>query len=392
MRKDYIFILLLLLAMTIQGQEEKLQEKDKGDVSFSMPTYVFFKDNEYIGQEAYGYTLPGVRVKPMISYQPLKNLSISIGVSALKYWGADIYPCYNYVSVPRYSDTNTQKGFHHLPFFRVDYQMNSNSNLILGNIINTQHHYLSEPLFNEELVYTQDDEEGVQWLYNSTYLDNDLWLNWQNFNFYNDVDREAFLLGISGRIKPINKKISVSIPYSFLWQHHGGELDTVTSKALDHWTNGSLGLTLSYNLNKRYLSKIIGDFSYFYSKDLKNDTWRFPAGHAFFPSLTLENNNCNLKLGYYYSKDMISFYGNAFFSNLAQRNSRLTYKDNKLLYLALNYNVLLSKDYSLGFLTQWYYKFGSTLRYDMKEGDKISFSFGIVLKANPKFNIYKVKE
>lgn len=391
-KKDYIFILLFLFAITLQGQEEKLQEKDKGEVSFSMPTYVFFKDNEYIGQTAYGYTLPGFRIKPIISFQPLKNLSLSLGMSVLKYWGADIYPCYNYVTVPRYSDTNTQKGFHHLPFFRVNYQVNSKMNFILGDIINTQHHYLSEPLFNEELVYSEDDEEGLQLLYNGTYLQNDIWLNWQNFNFYNDVDREALLLGIAGKIKPINKKISVSIPYSFIWQHHGGELDTLTNVPLDHWSNGSLGLTLSYDLNKKYLSKITGDFSYFFSKDLKNDTWRFSSGHAFFPSLTLENKNCNLKLGYYYSKDMISLYGNAFFSNLSQKNDNITYKDNKLLYMALNYNIYLSQDYSLGFLTQWYYKFSSTLSNNTKENDKISFSMGIVLKANPKFDLYKVKE
>jgi hypothetical protein len=89
---------------------------------------------------------------------------------------------------------------------------------------------------------------------------------------------------------------------------------------------------------------------------------------------------------------MISLYGNAFFSNLSQKNDNITYKDNKLLYMALNYNIYLSQDYSLGFLTQWYYKFSSTLSNNTKENDKISFSMGIVLKANPKFDLYKVKE
>ena len=56
----------------------------------------FFRDNEYKGSLSKGYTLPGYRLQPTVSYQPLKNLRVEVGVSMLHYWGANKYPNLNY--------------------------------------------------------------------------------------------------------------------------------------------------------------------------------------------------------------------------------------------------------------------------------------------------------
>lgn len=383
---------MIVLAFNVKSQEYKIDTNNKGLLTLDADVYCFYKDNEYIGYTAYGYTLPGVRLNPSISFQATKNLKFSVGFSALKYWGANVYPAYNYVSVPKYSNDKTQKDFHYMPTFSVNWQINKNLNFIMGNIYHYSYHLLNEPLFNRELEYTEDNEEGLQLLYNGKFFKSDVWLNWQNFNFYDDVDREQFLFGFSSKIIPIDKTFGFDIPLSFMWQHHGGELDTIDAP-LDHWSNGNVGLDLFYKPNTKYLNKITASINYYFSKDLKNNTWRFKSGYAFCPSIRLENKNNDLTFGYYSSEKMISFYGSAFFSNLAQRDTNIIYPKNNVFFLSYYYNMNLGKNYDISFQTEWFYKEKTTInKIDVKETEraKISFSFGVVLKAKPKIKLNRV--
>lgn len=54
----------------------------------------FFKDNEFDGNIAKGYTLPGVRLTPYLTYRPLLNLNLQMGLTALCYDGTNYYPNY----------------------------------------------------------------------------------------------------------------------------------------------------------------------------------------------------------------------------------------------------------------------------------------------------------
>ncbi|MDY3620291.1 MAG: hypothetical protein SO104_03920, partial [Prevotella sp.] len=59
-----------------------------GELRLNFDALCFFRDNEYKGYLTKGYTLPGYRLQPTVSYQPLKNLRVEVGVSMLHYWGA----------------------------------------------------------------------------------------------------------------------------------------------------------------------------------------------------------------------------------------------------------------------------------------------------------------
>ena len=67
-----------------------------GELRLNFDALCFFRDNEYKGYLSKGYTLPGYRLQPTVSYQPLKNLRVEVGVSMLHYWGANKYPNLNY--------------------------------------------------------------------------------------------------------------------------------------------------------------------------------------------------------------------------------------------------------------------------------------------------------
>ncbi|MBP3253754.1 MAG: hypothetical protein J6M30_04540 [Bacteroidales bacterium] len=397
-------VCLLLTALTfcaaVSAQNVNIDAKDKNTLSFNVSVQSFYKNNEYKRKIAYGYTLGGMRIIPHLQYQPLNNLTVSIGGNFLRYWGADRYGQYSFVSVPYYSDTHTQNQLHRHPYMQINWQINPKLNLIMGNLVNSHCHYLPVPLYNKELVYSADAEEGIQLLYQSNYWFNDVWLNWQNFNFVNDIDREAFVLGLSGGVHSLieQKKYSYAFNYSLMWQHHGGELDTISFLPLDHWINGRLGGSFSLHNIGRQSSDIVLSFDYLFCKALKNDTWYFSSGHALFPTIAYENKKYGITVGYYDSKDMATLFGTNFFANIAQREANVTYPHNRMLYGAFNYNINLDKstdlsrsNYTLSLTGEIFYKTDKETSVD-KEDNSLSFGLGVVLTLNPSFKIHKFKD
>lgn len=399
MKRIFLIIILIIFVFSNTiAQVDSLESADKGTVWLNVPVQVFFKNNEYKRKIAYGYTLGGVRMIPNLEYRYKENISFSAGINMLRYWGANQYGQYNFVNVPYYCDTNTQKQLHWKPYFRFDWQINNNLNLVMGNIKTEDSHSLPVPLYNRELVYSSDGEEGVQLIYNGTYWHNDAWLNWQNFNFYNDVDREAFDLGTSGALNIIRSpKYAGYLNYSFIWHHNGGELDTISTLDLDHWANGHIGAEYClYNMfNGGNTFKFALD--YLFSKDMKNNTLPFKSGYAWFPTVSYLWKNNIATIGYYDSKDMITFYGTNFFSNLAQREKNVTYPHNQMLYASFEYNISLDyknhitkNDYNLAIVGEFFYKLDGENSIE-KETKGLSFGLGLILTAKPKFQIYKSK-
>ena len=118
----------------------------------------FFKDNEFDGNIAKGYTLPGVRLTPYLAYRPLPNLNLQLGLTALCYDGTNYYPNYDIVTWKG----NAYQGFAHaLPFFRAALQMGA-ATLVLGDLYGGANHNLILPLYNPETLLTTDPEKGFQ--------------------------------------------------------------------------------------------------------------------------------------------------------------------------------------------------------------------------------------
>lgn len=378
----------------LNAQEEYILKDNSNSLSINVPVKAFFKNNEYKRKIAYGYTLGGIRLTPNIEYQPYDNFSISLGVNLLKYWGANEYGQENFITVPYYTDTNTQKQLHWKPFFRFNWQINNNLRFIIGNLLIANSHFLPIPLYNREINYSSDGEEGLQLIYTGKYWINDAWINWQNFNFYNDIDRESFDMGTAGKINtsPLSK-YSLLFDYSFIWHHNGGELDTVSTAVLDHWANGNVGISFAINNLCRRQNTLYFHFDYFFSMDMKNSTLPLDNGYAFFPSIQFQNKKINTTLGYYDSKKMITFYGTNFFSNLAQRDKNITYPHNQMIYFAFDYSINLNKNnindrqlYDLSIVSEFFYKLDKDNSIE-SEVKGLSFGLGIVLTAKNNFKI-----
>lgn len=387
-------LIIVFLSYTFKASGENIltlknDSLNKSELRINIPTQVFFKDNEYKRKIAYGYTLGGFRIKPNIEYRLNKTLTFKIGVNALRYWGADKYGAYNFVSVPYYSDTNTQKQIHIKPYLQAVYRPNENISFIMGNLNHQDCHYLNSPMYNSELVYSADDEEGMQLIYNGKYLNMDIWFNLQNFNFFNDVDRESLLVGVSGYSKfEFLKTNELRVNYAFLWQHHGGELDTL-DLPLDHWTNFRLGADCYKYFNSNYLKHISIGFDYYYAKALRNPTWYFSSGYAYYPHISVQTTNIQCNIGYFYSKDFTSLYGNAFYSNVAQRNKSIYYPENKMITMDLSYKINLSNKHNLYLFGEFYYKLDDCNSIE-KENKSLSMALGIKLSMDNSFHLTNI--
>ena len=360
-------------------------------LSFDVDLKAFFVNNEYKRKVAYGYTLPGMRITPKFKYNFNKKLSFSFGATALRYWGANEYPYASYNVVPEYSK-NSQKGLHILPNMCLNWTIIYNPyqqkslNFQMGSIDVNDDSSLDFVLWNPELSISQDYQEGMKLSYGSRYFDNNTWLVWQNFNFKNDIDRESLLLGTHGSLHTdYYKSHSLFLSYALMWQHHGGELDTLVSLPLDHWLNGNLGLNYFYHNTSSYLRIAI---DYYFSKALKNDTWFFKQGDAWLGSVNYAIKNYEFTIGYYYSKQMISLYGSPFFSNLCQRDNQDYYPENQLLYGRFSYELKPYNAFNLSAYTEIFYKLDDKTNL-RKEDRSVSFSIGLVLDFNEKFTLLK---
>ena len=208
MRKWILLLVWIGAACTVGAQldaklyrsETTIDSMNQGKWLVEVDNITYFKDNEYDGKLQKGYSLPGFWLQPKMVYYPLPNVKLELGAHLLHYWGAFNYPYTAYQGIAEWDSPTYQKGFHALPWLRAQVDLGKWS-LVFGDIYGKSNHRLVEPLYSSELNLTADPEAGLQVLFSSRHFDMDVWLDWQSFIFRNDVHQEAFLLGLSSRLK-----------------------------------------------------------------------------------------------------------------------------------------------------------------------------------------------
>ncbi len=394
-----LFISILFLSYNTIGQvngmfyqNPKIDSNDIKKLYLVVDNLNFFQDNEFASEKIKGYTLPGFRLNPNLSYILDKNILLEVGFSLLHYWGANSYPCYSYSDISLWNSNDYQKGFHLLPFFRAQISLKDNLQLVFGNLYVNNNHNLILPLYNTELNLSSDPEAGIQLLYDSKYFASDLWVNWQSFIFRNDTHQEVFTFGLSTKTNLINpeNKFQLYIPIQFLAQHKGGELDTLSPDLLQTWTNFAGGIGANYRVDKfiDYIS-----FELFYSGFVQNvgKNSHFDNGYGIYPKLSVGAKDFKLNLSYWVSKDFMSIFGSPHFINISTATENMVFNKIRIIYSQLEYCYKKNKNYSLGFELNCIYYLPFT-GYRKGYGDIISsdyadFSFGIYLKLNPRFKI-----
>lgn len=367
-----------------------------GELRLNFDALCFFRDNEYKGCLSKGYTLPGYRLQPTVSYQPLKNLHVEVGVSMLHYWGANKYPNLNYSDISTWKGDQTQTGFHLLPFFNVQLAVSRNFNLILGNIYGGANHRLIEPLYNQENALSADPEMGVQMQWQTKPLDFDVWVNWESFIFDKDTHQEAFTFGLSTRFKANRpeRRTHVYFPLQVVMQHRGGEINPdAEQRQVKTWMNAAAGVGVTIHTDNSILTRLNAEADVAYYRQMTGALLPFDNGKGVYLKAEADIWRFCLRGAYWDSSKFISIFGNPLYGSVGIHNRDFQMQRNRTVCAQLSYAQELGKGFSWGVQADVF----NTLPTDnfvvgdkvYNNNNKVSLAAGIYLRVKPSFLLKK---
>lgn len=367
-----------------------------GELRLNFDALCFFRDNEYKGCLSKGYTLPGYRLQPTVSYQPLKNLRVEVGVSMLHYWGANKYPNLNYSDISTWKGDQTQTGFHLLPFFNVQLAVSRNFNLILGNIYGGANHRLIEPLYNQENALSADPEMGVQMQWQTKPLDFDVWVNWESFIFDKDTHQEAFTFGLSTRFKANRpeRRTHVYFPLQVVMQHRGGEINPdAEQRQVKTWMNAAAGVGVTIHTDNSILTRLNAEADVAYYRQMTGALLPFDNGKGLYLKAEADIWRFCLRGAYWDSSKFISIFGNPLYGSVGIHNRDFQMQRNRTVCAQLSYAQELAKGFSWGVQADVF----NTLPTDnfvvgdkvYNNNNKVSLAAGIYLRVKPSFLLKK---
>ena len=369
----------------------------KGQLSIEIDNLSFYKNNEYGSTVQKGYTLPGFWLQPKAVYYPLSNLKLEAGVHSIWFWGTTRYPAFAYKTIPEFGGRDYSHNVHVLPFFRANLALSDNVSVILGDIYGGANHRLIEPLYNPELNLSSDPEKGMQVLYQSKWLELDLWIDWISFIYNLDTHQEAFSSGGSAMFKLNSPESTFHIyaPVQGLIYHKGGEIDITESK-VQTVMNGAVGAGLKWNNKGLVIDNINAEFDIAGYNFPRGQAYYYTKGRGIYSKLSMQLKDFNIGTSYWSCTDFVSMFGNAFYSSISTKkgNEGMIFHKPKMLYLGVDYTRILGKGFVFGINAEAYYYLSGKM-YSPETGivepsafgSNTNYSLGIYLRINPSFLI-----
>lgn len=393
-------ITILLSSINASGQlsylfddNHRIDSNDTKKMYFEIDAVNFFKNNEFKGEKVKGYTLPGFRLSTNISLAISKNIQMEIGANFLRYWGEEAYPCYSYLSISEWESERYNNGLHVIPMMRAQFSVTDSFHIIIGTLYNINNHSLCRPLYNNELNYTADPENGVQILYSNKYYKSDIWLNWQSFIFKNDIHQELFTFGYTSTTNILRNTngLNICIPLQYVVQHRGGEINNSEVREVQTASNYAIGLNTSYNFNHNLLKYISLGCNYVGYMQNTGTLYPFDNGWGIYPELSVKIHDFIIRTSYWVSEDFITMLGSPHFGNLSQKTQDMVFDKMDMFMIDVEYCYHKNKYFAFGLEGNYTYYFPYTANrpgYDLIKRDAAnSFAFGLFLRINPRIRI-----
>lgn len=383
------------LATRLAATDYRLSYDDTRTLAVDVQSLAFFKDNEFGGDQARGYTLPGFWVQPRLMYQPLDAIRLEAGFHALVYNGANKYPCYAYHDIAQWKGVQYQSGAHILPFFRAQAKLR-NLTFVLGDIYGGANHGVVEPLMNPEVNLTQDPEMGFQLLYDLPRYHLDAWINWQSFIFRESTHQEAFTVGFSQRISlnPQPSSLNLYLPIDILMQHRGGEIDD-TSMGAQTIDNAAMGLGMRWNVKGKVFNGLTAEALALGCLQQTGNLWPFDRGWATSATVSADFlRQLRVFATVLYGKDFCPIYGAPFFSTYSTKTGG-TFDHVLTTHVGAEWSHTFARDYVLGAKADTYLcSMGTESLPDGRVRPSAfnnNFSFGVFLRCSPHFLLKRFK-
>ena len=404
-RLAMIAMTLVLAEINIHAQTDSLlfrhnhtvSEENKGDLCLNIESLAFFKDNEFKGGRADGYTLPGFWLQPTLSLQPLGRIRLEAGIRLLKYWGADEYPSCHYKSIAAWEDNGSRKFMHAIPVFRVQLQAARHFQIVLGSIFGGSNHNLIEPLYNNEYNLSADPENGVQLLLDTRHFNFDAWVNWENFIFRGDEKRETFTVGFSAlpKANARSSRIHTYFPVQILFRHNGGEINNPSGPRVQTLVNAAAGAGVLINTSNHIIPCMAIEAMGAYYGQQAGKELPVDNGYGILADMKARIWQLDVRLSYWYNHDFISIDGDPHFSAIGTADSEKIFKNNHLLKADIGYSYAFSPEYILGVSAGAIYMPGcDALEKGMntKVAPAVSFSAGIYFRMSPDFLLKNIRK
>ncbi len=335
-------------------------------IYFNVTNFNFFKNNEYFGPIADGYTLFGTQLNPQLGFQLTPEIKIETGIFYRTDFGN------NYIQDFR-------------PTFTFQYQKKWFS-MLFGNLNGGLNHNLLEPIYNFERAITNRLEQGAQFIVKRNFFELDAWVDWQNMIYNYSNTKEKIWGGLSSKLFKYKKNnFSFHIPFQFTAYHEGGQIDTVKSPSFIN-ISGCVGVHGSYFFDSKILEEInISAYTLHKKNGLYTDSLVPLSGDGFMINAELKAFKTDFMLSYWNGNHFNTDFGGYLY---ASRGTTVkyagTYQNNRqLLILRVTKSFELAKDIYLTLRAEPNYDIGFN-RFDYWYGLFLSLNKNIFLKEKSK--------
>ena len=388
------------MARRMGYQPYRVDSTQTKTLGIELEALAFFKDNEFDGNVQRGYSLPGVRLQPRLTYTPIDEIKLELGLHATIYSGANKYPCYVFHDIATWKGDQYQSGAHLLPFFRATARFKSIT-LAVGDIYGGATHGFVEPMYNPELILTDDPEMGFQMIVDTKRWHSDLWMNWQSYIFKESSHQEAFTVGWTQNINvwkrtKEDRTHSLDIPIQLVIQHRGGEQDN-TKMGVQTIANGALGMGYEYKApGNRIVTGVQAEVMALYCLQQSGNLWPFKNGPALWVKASVDFiRDLRVTAGFFSAKDFCSLYGSQYFGTLSTKRAGGRFDGMNTGLISLEYSRTFANAYTIGAnLKAYIYKTGSLALpaddthpepYTISGEFRTPFSFGVYFRCSPSF-------
>lgn len=362
-----IFFSLRMFAQDMAGLNESYQKIDTSrikNLDFRIESLGFFLNNEYMGKIVDGYTWPGAWVRPKLVYTFSEKLKMEAGAHLLRYHSRDNF------TISR-------------PWFSAQYKMSDQLSVIFGNLNQNGNHGLLKQMWEPERIMTDAPEEGIQFLYESKYLNIQNWMSWEQFILRGDPFQEHFTFGLSadGQVYS-NSNMVVSVPLQLMVYHRGGEIDSSPLGVVTHY-NYATGLKLGFDIGREFIKKLnFNTYWLGYNCPDGPEPFVYKNGHALSLVLAADTKWGNFSFDYWNAYQFASPFGKKIYFSASDKD--LAFSEDDRSMIAFNYTLKQQVVKDVHFAFQ-----GEAL-YDLLTS-KFSFGFGYYLLINHDFFLKKFK-
>lgn len=291
MKKRILFLVLVALCFPIQAQKFDSLLYGGIDNRASLSTYelelqvlptvnsslanwhgwhlgvdvtTFMRDAEFSLPYTRGYTALGYFVQPYASRKLNQVAELTLGMLLTGAAGYD--------------------GIHSWhPVVSFNYRPSDRLQITMGTINGGLAHGLYEPMYDRERWIYDHQEEGMQIRWWGESLHSDVWINWEDLLEPWQPKQERFTMGMSNDLTLLQTKTcKVSIPFSFLGSHRGGQF-TALDTCIQSLFSESVALRLSLHRSASYSV----DLPVFFYQDISpTKCLAFDNGWGFWPQMS----------------------------------------------------------------------------------------------------------